>query len=151
MSDKSEDAQASLRAVAGVSDIQVVGALSEEVIALLGIQSPARSVWLHSSAVDHIMVRRGLTRPDANYVMEHLAATILRPHFCGPDPSDERRVSVVRNTEPGRYVCVPLKFVSAAEAHSITDEIWVSTGFPMGNRFLTRKRWIDRFKLVTGN
>ncbi len=150
MSDKREAAEASLRAIAGVSDIQVVGALSEEVIYLLGVQSAARSVWLHNSAVDHIVVRRGLTRPDATYVIEHLVATILRPHFCGPDPSDERRVSVVRNTEPGRYVCVPLKFVSASEAHSASDEIWVSTAFPMGSRFLTQKRWVNRFKSVTG-
>lgn len=149
MTDTREAAEGNRRAVAGVSDMQVVGALSEEVIFLLGVQSSARIVWLHNSAVDHIVVRRGLTQPDASYVMEHLVATILRPHFCGPDPSDERRVSIVRNTEPGRYVCVSLKFVSAAEAHSAIDEIWVSTAFPMGSRFLTRKRWVNRFKRVT--
>lgn len=150
MTDKRREAEASLRAVAGISEIQVVGSLSEEVISLLELQTTARSVWLHGSAVDHIMVRRGLTRPDATYVLEHLVDTILHPHYCGPDPDDERRVSVVRHTEPGRYVCVPLKIVAASEAHSATDEIWVSTAFPLGNRFLTRKRWVGRFHRLSG-
>lgn len=150
MSHKRREVEASLRAVAGISEIQVVGSLSEEVMELLGLQTAARSVWLHGSAVGHIIARRGITRPDATYVLEHLADTILHPHFCGPDPDDERRVSVVRHTEPGRYVCVPLKIVSASDAHSANDEIWVSTAFPLGNRFLTRKRWTGRFHRLTG-
>lgn len=150
MDAKLREAEANLRAVAGVSDIQVVGALSEEVVQLLGITCSARSVWLHHHTVTDIYVGRGLTTSDASFVMEHLSQTVLHPHYCGPDPSNARRVAVVREVEKGRFVCVPLKIVSAAAAESNTDEIWVSTAYPLNERFLTRRRWRGKLHRVTG-
>jgi len=142
-------AEASLRAVAGVSDIQVVGAISDEVAELVAIATAARSVWLHHETVQHIQEKRGLTREDSRFVLEYMAATILHPHYCCAERGDARKLVVVREVEPSRFLCVPLKVVNSVEAESDADEIWVSTGYPI-SRFLTRRRWRDTLKRVTG-
>lgn len=67
----------------------------------------------------------------------------MRPHLYGPDPTDHRRIVVVRRIEDHRAVCVALKRVPAEAAASSVDEIWVSTAYPMGRRTLTRSRWLS--------
>ena len=133
-----DDSEAALRPVGGVADIQVVGALSERIAALLGLSTGARSVWMHQDTVGHVVTRRDR---DAEFVLEHLPGAILRPQFVGIEFCDADRVRLVHRLEKHDcYVHVAIKLVVAAEAGSGIDELWVSTAYKMGARSLTRLR-----------
>ena len=135
-------AENALRPVGGVEEVQVVGAIPAIVAELLGLTTVARSVWLHPGAVEHIYTRRGLSRGDADFVLSHIPAAVLRPHYCGPDPRAGGRYDLIHVPENSdRAVFVAIKVVTAAEAASETDEIWVSTGHPLSGNFLSRKRY----------
>src|SRR5215213_465058 len=139
-------AENALRPVGGVEEVQVVGAISEIVAAYLGLSTTARSVWLHPGAVDHIHAQRGITRGDADFVLSHLPATVIRPHYCGPDPRLDGRFDLVHVPEDAdRAVFVAIKVVIAADAR-VTDEIWVSTAHPLSGNFLSRKRYRDSLR-----
>lgn len=137
--DRLRAAEAVLRPVAGVEELQVVGAVPEAVVALLGLRTAARSVWLHPDAVAHIAAQRARAPGDAEFVLQHLAAAVLRPHWAALE-RDGRRVRLVHVVRAGSgYLFVALKCVTAAEAATGADEIWVSTAYRLGPRSLTRQ------------
>jgi hypothetical protein len=129
---------APLRPVGGVDEIQVVGALSDTVIEALGITTDARSVWLHPDAVTHIITRRA---SEAEFILQNIPVAILRPAYVGVEMSDQRRICVVHKVgQPHAWLHVAIKLVTAAEARSSKDELWISTAHPLGRRSLTRMR-----------
>lgn len=141
MTRRSHRQEAALRPVGGVEEIQVVGAIGVRVMGLLGIATSAQSVWLHPDVVRHIEAQRQSSSGDAEFVLQHLAAAILRPHLVGVHAGDPRRMRVVHLVEAeGRYLLVALKIVRAADSGSQADEIWVSSAFPLGETSLTRLR-----------
>lgn len=147
------EAEAALRPVGGVSGVQVVGGLETRVIDLLGLTTTARSVWLHESVVEHIRLQRGIKKGDAEFALQHMAGAIIRPMFCGHDPNGSRRdpyrKALVQWVEPAqRFLCVAIKFVDAARANSYTDELWVSTAYPLPENFLRQQRWLTSLTLV---
>ena len=147
--DAERAAEAALRPVAGVEELQVVGAVHDRVLGLLGIATSARSVWLHPDVVHHVEQQREFGPGDAEFVLSHMAHTILRPHLVGVEFRDPRRADLVHLVSAeDRHLCVALKFVTAAESRSAQDEIWVSTAFPMGHRSLTRLRKRSRLVIV---
>ena len=141
-------AESILRPVGGVEEIQVVGALDETIIRRCGVETAARSVWLHPSVVRHIEAQHGVDRRDAEFALQFLPSAVLRPDFFGRDDRDSRgrRVDLVHLVKrvAGRPLYVALKFVSAIEAESAADEIWVSTAYPVSRGFLTRRRYKHR-------
>jgi len=131
-----DDAEASLRPVGGVADIQVIGALPDRVIELLALRTAARSVWIHQDTVHHIVTQRG---GDSEFVLEHLPQAVLRPQLAGLELSDPSRVRLVYYVDGNAcYLHVSLKVVAAIESNSSHDELWVSTAYRMGTRSLTR-------------
>ena len=84
-----------LRPARCVHEIQVVGAVSRNVLAQLGVETSARSVWLHPDVVLHIgeqraAKKRRIETGDAAFALRHLPATILRADYCGLDRRDAR-------------------------------------------------------------
>jgi len=142
---KRSAAEAALRPVGGVGEIQVVGALADEVVQALRLESDARSVWLHPNVVQHIQERR--TQEDATFVLEHMASTILRPHHAGPDPRIHRCYALVKQVDD-RYVFIAIKCVTADYVRRHADEIWISTAYVLGDEILTRKRWANMLAAV---
>lgn len=101
MSDRQHGAEAALRPVGGVQEIQVVGALHERVAEMLSLTVTARSVWLHPDVVAHIQQQRG--QRDSTFVLEHMTTVLLRPDWAGCDPSDHRRHAIVKVVKERRY------------------------------------------------
>lgn len=125
-------------------DVQIVGALTDEVVRALGIATGARSVAIHPLVVQHIEQRRGVDT--AAFVFQYLSAAVARPTWVAIHNHDPRRVRIVHLIEfDGRYLYVALKFVPAAVAHSQGDEWWVSTAYPLAASRLTRLRARAKF------
>ena len=140
-----KDLSVFLRPLAGVDEYQVVGAVDETLIRRCGIQTSARSVWVHPSVIQKIVAKRGAQRGDAEFALQYLARTILTPHFFGMDPRDMREgrldlVHLVHEID-GRPLHVALKFVRAEESATGVDEIWVSTSYPISRNFRRRNRY----------
>lgn len=134
-------AEAALRPVAGVEELQVVGAVHDRVLDQLEILTSARSVWLHPDVV-HRMGRRGAVARDTEFVLAQMARTILRPRLVGRDRRERRASHVhlvgLRDDEGGRQLCVTVKFVEGQRSLSGLDEIWVGAAYPLGTRSLAR-------------
>lgn len=145
----SREVPPALRPVGRVYELQVIGALDDRVVAILGLTTQARSVWLHPDAVTHIESQRAAPA-DVEFVLQHIAAAVLRPDWVGVEGRDSRRVRLVHLVRvEGRYLHVALKVVSAADAGSDRDEIWVSSAFPLGERSLTRLQRRDTLFVVS--
>lgn len=134
---RSGNSEALLRPVAGVAEIQVIGALADHIAQALALPTTARSVWLHPDTATHVVSRR---QADADFVLSNLPRAILRPHFAGVELCDSRRVRLVHTVAARSHLHVALKLVLAAEAGSATDELWVSTAYRIGATSLTRLR-----------
>jgi hypothetical protein len=152
----SRGAESILRPVGGVEEIQVVGAVPDVVLEQLEVVTGARSVWLHPDIVQHIYAQRAAKKRqietgDAEFSLQHLPATILRPDYCGLDKRDERRrrIDLVRAVPgTGRFLFTSIKVVGSSESHAGSDEIWVCTAHPLGGSFLTQKRYRDTLQAV---
>lgn len=141
-----DDAEYALTPHANVAEIQVVGALSDHVIRHIGIETLAQSVFLHQLAVKHIVGQRGV---DATFVLEHMPKAVLHPMYAGRDRRDRKRALLVEFVKPmQRYLCVALKFL--CDRGDQADEIWVSTGHPMGTESLRRCLKQGRLTPVVG-
>jgi hypothetical protein len=139
----------SLRPVGGVAEVQVVGALSDAVLAQCGVVTTARSVWMHPDVIRKMETKR----PESvDFILDHIADAVLHPHYCGMDRRDEgaRRIDLVHlvATYKDRPLFVAVKVVPAADAGSGSDEIWVSTAHPLPAGFLTQPRYASRLKAV---
>jgi hypothetical protein len=140
---------AALRPVGGVAEIQVVGAISDTVLDQCGVKTDARSVWLHPDVVRKLEAKR----PDSvDFILNHIADAVIRPQYCGLDHRDgsRRRIDLVHlvATYGGRPLFVAVKLVLATDAASGSDDIWVSTAYPLPPEFLTEPRYSGRFKPV---
>jgi uncharacterized protein (TIGR00290 family) len=137
---------AALRPVAGVEELQVVGAVHDRVLDQLEILTSARSVWLHPDVVHRIGRQREFAAADTEFVLAHMARTILRPRWVGRDHRAARAEHVhlvgeerdTDGTPDARHLCVTVKLVEGQRSLSGLDEVWVSSAFPMGARSLTR-------------
>jgi hypothetical protein len=142
-------AESIIRPVGGVEEIQVVGGVSDTIFRQLDVRTEARSVWLHPDIAQHIneqrtAKKRQIETGDAEFSFQHLPRTILEPDYCGLDRRDKRRrrIDLVRAVEgTDRFLFVAIKVVSAVDASSNTDEIWVCTAHPLVGNFLTQKRY----------
>ena len=121
------------------SRVRVIGRLTDPVAALLKLRSAARTVLLHDSVIRHIESRRGID--EAQFVLEHLTLAVEHPEFAGVHPDNHRRHVLIGRATGSRLLCVAIKCVSADPRARHSDEIWISTSFPMSERSLTRKRW----------
>jgi hypothetical protein len=133
-------AEAALRPVAGVEELQVVGAVHDRVLDQLDILTSARSVWLHPDVV-HRMGRRGDGARATEFVLAHMARTILRPRLVGRDRRARRADHLhLVGTPDGadRHLCVTVKLVEGERSMSGLDEVWVSGAYAMGARSLAR-------------
>jgi hypothetical protein len=150
-------AEAALRPVAGVEELQVVGAIHDRVLDQLGILTSARSVWLHPDVVRRLGRRRGAAPGDVEFVLARMARTILRPAWVGRDRR-AGRVYLVSARDDGaaarddgaaeRSLCVVVRFAAGPRSLSGLDEIWVGGAFPIGRRSLTRLAKRDRLMAV---
>jgi hypothetical protein len=109
------------------------GQLSEEVYALWGITTTCRVVGVVQSALAHIWAGRG--EDDANIVFDGRTGVFERPLYAGRNRGRLWIVGAV--AEHARYVCLMLKFVPVSSSRMGVDELWISTGFTMGDRRLT--------------
>jgi hypothetical protein len=133
-----------------VNEIQVAGALSDSVAVQLGIPTRVRTVLIHPDVVQHILTQREGGLQDAEFVLTHMADAIGRPHYCGRDPRQHNRFDLVFRVESEeRNLFVAVKLVLASAAATSQDELWVSTGYPLGADFLRRKRWRETLQTTT--
>lgn len=116
-------------------ELQVVGALPDNLVEELGIVTIARTVFIGPTGIVHIIGQRGR---DALFVLKHVGAVVRHPIFWGVDPGDANRVLLVERVEKERHLCIVLKFLPAAKAATLEDEIWVTTGYPVGEESLRR-------------
>ena len=132
-----------------MTSTSVIGILDSRVASLLGITLMTREVLLHNDVREHITVRRALVPEDVEFVFDHLAATVSQPTWVAtqaPDPLRIQLVHVVGDTERALHVAV--KVIRPVYTGIHTDELWVSTAFPVGRRSLTRMLRTDRFLRV---
>ena len=140
--DRWHRAKDAVHPLVGVDEIQVVGALSDSVAIQLGIPTHVRTVLIHPDVVRHILTQRGGGLHDAEFVLKYMADAVSRPHYCGRDPRQPNRFDLVFRVEAEeRILFVAIKVVLASAAATSMDELWVSTGYPLGADFLERKRW----------
>ena len=142
-------AKDALRPVAHVHEVQVAGALSEPVAMQLCLPSLTRTVLIHPEVVEHILAQRQGCFEDAEFVFRHMADAIARPHYCGPDPRHRNRYDLVYLTDAGsRPLFIAIKLVPAMSAGTQRDELWISTGYPLGTDFRKRRRWKESLQPV---
>jgi hypothetical protein len=105
-------------------------------------------VWLHPDVVQRIQ-RKAVEAPDPEFVLSHMAGTILRPRWVGFEGRSPRRAGHVHLVGAHELpLCVTVRFVAGGKSLSGLDEIWVSGAFPLGPRSLTRLRRRDRLVAV---
>ena len=131
------DYEAILRPSRWAAGTQVIGAIPDYVLENLGIQSPARSVWLHEQTVAGICSSRDLRPHDSEFVFEYMPAAVLRPMFYGSERrGDSTRIALVELIKSeNRYLYIGVKLTRSRLGD---DEIWVSTGFPVSDATLRR-------------
>lgn len=128
--------------------IQVVGTIPVWALCHMGWHIAPCEVGLHPAVVDHISDRRSSN--EAYLILTYLRRVVEDPHLCGPDPRDTRRILLVHFLEELRGIAVALKLVRSSSSASGTDELWVSTGYLLGHRSLTRLRRRRTFIRVDG-
>lgn len=125
---------ASRAAYIAVADI-VVCILEDSLIERLGLGTDARAAVLSRTSQRHIMERRQLSsRGDAELAANrvHEALADLRFIEVPHGPSSCNVVGHVASA--GRLLLIVLKAVPAARASSGSDELWISTAYPLGQK-----------------
>ena len=112
-----------------------IGALTEELIAALGVNTTARSVLISAERQRHILERRQLVSTfDADLALRRLQEALEQQRFLVKDTF--KVVCWVSSVE--RYVLVALKFVPSARSKKGDDECWVQTAYPFGTKKFRR-------------
>ena len=120
--------------VAALADCRI-GALTEELIVALGVNTTARSVLISAERQRHILERRHLVSTfDADLALRRLQEALEQQRFLVKDTF--KVVCWVSSVE--RYVLVALKFVPSAQSKKGDDEWWVQTAHPFGKRTFRR-------------
>ena len=143
------DFEAILRPSRWASGMQVIGAIPEYVVANLGLETSARSVWLHEQTVASICDVRGLRPEDSEFVFEYMPAAVFRPMFFGVEQrGGALRISLVELIRgENRYLYIGVKLT---RSRSGSDELWVSTGYPISDETLRRYLRSGRLRGVVG-
>ncbi len=121
--------------IAALADRQI-GALTEELIAALGVNTTARSVLISAERQRHILKRRQLVSTlDADLAARRLQEALEQPRFLVEDEGSDTRFKVVCLVSSlERNVLVALKLVPSAQSKKGDDEWWVQTAHPFGKR-----------------
>ena len=120
--------------VAALADCRI-GALTEELIVALGVNTTARSVLISAERQRHILERRQLVSTfDADLALRRLQEALEQQRFLVKDTF--KVVCWVSSVE--RYVLVALKFVPSARSKKGDDECWVQTAYPFGTKKFRR-------------
>ncbi len=121
--------------IAALADRQI-GALTEELIAALGVNTTARSVLISAERQRHILKRRQLVSTlDADLAARRLQEALEQPRFLVEDEGSDTRFKVVCLVSSlERNVLVALKFVPSAQSKKGDDEWWVQTAHPFGKK-----------------
>lgn len=110
----------------------VVGRLPDLLVALFGIVTDARDLWISAERLQHIQQRRQL-HPDAHLCTARLSEIVGSLRYRLPDR--ERTFEVVGySSSADRYAKLSLKYVPSHDG--IPDEWWVQTVHPFGSRKL---------------
>ena len=143
------DYEAILRPSRWASGMQVIGAIPEYVVDNLGLETSARSVWLHEQTVASICDVRGLRPEDSEFVFEYMPAAVFRPILFGiEERGGALRISLVELIRSeNRYLYIGVKLT---RSRSGTDELWVSTGYPISDETLRRYLRSGRLRGVVG-
>jgi hypothetical protein len=121
-----------------VRDPELLGELPDDVCRLLDLNTTARVVMIELATVAHIFERRSFN--DATLIMEVLARRRFDPLYCGRVLTDKRVFFVMeRPRRTHSKAAIALKLVRSTDSESGADEIWVRTGYIVGNSTL---RWM---------
>jgi hypothetical protein len=113
---------------------RLLGELSEDIIAALGVETPARRVLVSAAQQRHAIARRQLaTQFDADLMATRLTEALANLRFL-ITPQRDPRIFVVLGFVQSANKCIglPLKLVRADKAATKQDEWWVQTAFPFG-------------------
>ncbi len=135
--------------IAALADRQI-GALTEELIAALGVDTTARSVLISAERQRHILKRRQLVSTlDADLAARRLQEALEQPRFLVKDEGSDTTFKVicwVLSLE--RDVLVVLKFVPSAQSKKGDDEWWVQTAYPCGTKTFRRFKQSGKLRPV---
>ncbi len=127
-----------------------IGALTEELIAALGVNTTARSVLISAGQQRHILKRRLIVSTgDADLATRRLQEALEQPRFLVNDEGSDTTFKVicwVLSLE--RDVLVVLKFVPSAQSKKGDDEWWVQTTYPFGKKTFRRFRQSEKLRPV---
>ena len=125
--------------IAALADSRI-GALTNDLIAALGVNTTARSVLISAERQRHILKRRQLVSTfDADLALRRLHEALEQPRFLLKDESSDTTFKVVCWVSSAeRYVLVALKFVPSARSKKGDDECWVQTARPFGKQKFRR-------------
>jgi hypothetical protein len=133
--------------VAALADCRI-GALTEELIVALGVNTTARSVLISAERQRHILERRQLVSTfDADLALRRLQEALEQRRFLVKDEGSDTTFKVVCWVSSAeRYVLVALKFVPSARSKKGDDECWVQTAYPFGTKKF--RRFMQSGKLI---
>jgi hypothetical protein len=126
-----------------VRDPELLGRLPDDVCRLLDLNTTTRVVMIELATVAHILERRSFS--DATGIMEVLARRVFDPLYCGRLVTDKRLFFIVERSRSQERAMIAFKFVHSTESESRADEIWVSTGYAVGDSTLREMLSASRF------
>ena len=124
--------------VAALADCRI-GALTEELIAALGVNTTARSVLISAGQQRHILKHRDVGTSDADFALRRLQEAWEQPNYLveKDEGSDTKFKVICRLSSVERYVLFALKFVPSAQSKK-DDECWVGTAYYCGTSTFRR-------------
>lgn len=125
-------------------DPELLGELPDDVCRRLEIDTVRRVVMIEHATIAHIFHRRSFA--DATMIVNVLARRRFDPIYCGRQLHDARLFFVVeRIAKQRRRALIALKFVRSAASESGDDEVWVTTGYIVGDSTLRQMLEANRF------
>ena len=122
---------------------ELLGRLPDDVCRLLDVNTTTRVVMIELATVAHIFERRSFS--DATVIMKVLARRVFDPLYCGRLVADKRLFFIVERSRSQERAVIAFKFVHSTESESGADEIWVSTGYTVGDSTLREMLSASRF------
>lgn len=129
---------------------ELLGELPDDVCRLLQIDTTRRVVMIEPATIAHIFHRRSFA--DATMIVNVLARRRFDPIYCGRNLDDDRLFFVVERIAKKRgRALIALKFVRSADSESGDDEVWVTTGYCVGDSTLRQMLEANRFVIQSRN
>ena len=125
--------------IAALADCRI-GALTNELIAALGVNTTATSILISAERQRHILERRQVVSTfDADLALRRLQEALEQRRFLVKDEGSDTTFKVICWVSSAeRYVLVALKFVPSARSKKGDDECWVQTAHPFGKKKFRR-------------